>query len=341
MSVTVLLADTGDMQRQVLEGPLLERGVELVSVANGAEALLMLKDLRPQALIANVVLSGVDGYSLCEMVKNDIELVQTRVLLIHDAAVDIDLARATEAGSDGILQKPFNGETLITYLESFGLAVGTGTVTEPVAAVDEVEPFSADAFTMATESPADAAQADADGSFDVSVSDDVSFADVTPPALEAEARDEMFSVEIAEEAPDETLILGDESEPEAVDMAVAAADGVTLAAEEPLEVSFMQEEGAADFDAVTPVRAETTPFDLAESAAAEERSTLLEGPAPAEPVEMASALVGDDLASREGRMLVEEIVRRLSDDVVREIAWEVVPELAERMIREALQKITR
>lgn len=347
MSVTILLADAGEMQRHALEEPLRERGVELVSVANGAEALLMLKDLRPQALVANVVLSGVDGYSLCEMVKNDIELVQTRVLLIHEDAVDVDMVRANEVGSDGILQKPFGVEALTPYLDSFGLVPDAGTPADTAMIDESLTPFAAPAVAAAVEN----AEAADESTFDVGVTDDISFADVTPPVVESEEPAAAFSVDMAVEEPGEPMILGDESEPEAVDLAVAGGDGVSLSVDEPLEVSLMHEgveAGEFDMSAESALEmapaAGVGPFDLAESAAAEERSTLLEGPPPAEPADMSALGAGSvaaDFASREGQILVEEIVRRLSDDVIREIAWEVVPELAERMIREALQKITR
>jgi CheY-like chemotaxis protein len=277
-------------------------------VATGTDALLRIKEIKPDVLIADVAVPGIDGYSLCEIVRNEADLAGMKSILTGEEGTVVDNTRVEAAASDGYLAKPFNAEKLLVHL---GLKTPAGEEMEEEAEVPD------------------------EGAFQMDVSDDMSFADV---ALSEEQRaDGEFVVEETE-AQEEAAEDADETErkPESLDSILGLSD------DEPGEQVDVDLGGDEEEEAVPLQIADSPapvgPFDMTEAPVAEERGGLADEE-PGGAVDTGS--VAGDMASEEGRQLVEEIVKRLSDKVVREVAWEVVPELAERIIKETLEKITK
>jgi len=177
-----------------------------------------------------------------------------------------------------------------------------------------------------------------------------------PPAGEAEEAEgpELRIVEGIDEGAEIELAEPEPAEPEATEAAGEEAlaeieEPVQLVADsEPEDISTGEEVISVESRAAGEGDLGAEPFELEEPAAEPE------GP-EASDVEMLVEKVtervlqrlrvksdmDDEESAREGRDLIEEIVKRLSDDVIREIAWEVVPDLAERMIKKALDEITQ
>jgi CheY-like chemotaxis protein len=121
MSLKVLLADSSGLLKEVLSFSMAEKQIEFVAVETGTDALLQVKDLFPDVILADIALPGVDGYNLCEMVKKDSEL-SSRVVLLFDSLTPVDETKAKAAGYDHALKKPFNAEVLTDLFAEWGLA---------------------------------------------------------------------------------------------------------------------------------------------------------------------------------------------------------------------------
>ena len=120
MSLKVLLADSSGLLKEVLSFSMAEKQIEFVAVETGTDALLQVKELFPDVLLADVSLPGVDGYNLCEMVKSDSEL-SSRVVLLFDTLSPLDETRARAAGYDHALKKPFNADVLLSLFSDWNL----------------------------------------------------------------------------------------------------------------------------------------------------------------------------------------------------------------------------
>jgi CheY-like chemotaxis protein len=100
---------------QRLERYFLEQGGYSVEFANdGLIALERARELKPQILVAEILVPKLDGLSLCRELKSDSATADIRVLIFsHLHAED----RAREAGADAFLFKPLNEELLIETVE--------------------------------------------------------------------------------------------------------------------------------------------------------------------------------------------------------------------------------
>lgn len=94
-----------------------DEGFEVVTVTDGETALLRLKDLAPDLVMADVSLPSRSGYEICEYVKTSGKYPQTRVLLTAGPVAAFDDARAHAAGSDGFVRKPFEASVLLAMVQ--------------------------------------------------------------------------------------------------------------------------------------------------------------------------------------------------------------------------------
>ncbi len=87
-------------------------------VGNAAEALAALPAFRPQLVILDVMMpGGMDGYRLCELIKSDLTLASTYVVLLTARGQKADVEKGRAVRADLYLIKPFSPSQLIAAVE--------------------------------------------------------------------------------------------------------------------------------------------------------------------------------------------------------------------------------
>jgi uncharacterized protein (TIGR02266 family) len=82
--------------------------IELVVARDGFEALAAMRRARPDLILLDLSLPGMDGTEVCREVKADPLLRDTPVLMVTSAGRDDERVRCEEAGCDGIVTKPID-----------------------------------------------------------------------------------------------------------------------------------------------------------------------------------------------------------------------------------------
>lgn len=113
----ILLADHSPHAQRMGERILRDEGYEVATVTDGETALLRLKDLAPDVILADISLPTRNGYEVCEYVKTSGKFPQTRVILTAGPVTAYDETRAQSAGSDGFVRKPFEATALLNTIQ--------------------------------------------------------------------------------------------------------------------------------------------------------------------------------------------------------------------------------
>jgi CheY-like chemotaxis protein len=113
----ILLADHSPHAQRMGERILRDEGFEVVTVTDGDTALLRLKDIDPDLILADISLPSRNGYEICDYVKGSGKYPNTRVVLTAGPLVPLDQARATQVRSDGFVKKPFEASMLIEAVQ--------------------------------------------------------------------------------------------------------------------------------------------------------------------------------------------------------------------------------
>src|SRR5205085_10467301 len=84
-----------------------------VSANDGYEALCLLNETTPDVLIAEIALSGKDGYALCLYIRQEPEFQSLPVILLDDRFDSSNRSLAFTVGADVYLSQPFQPDELI------------------------------------------------------------------------------------------------------------------------------------------------------------------------------------------------------------------------------------
>jgi CheY-like chemotaxis protein len=118
MPKTLLLADDSVTIQKVVGISFASEDIQLVTVDNGTAAVAKAKELRPDIVLADVVMPGLNGYEVCRQIKATPGLSHVPVLLLTGTFEAFDEARAREAGSDGHITKPFEAQALVDLVNA-------------------------------------------------------------------------------------------------------------------------------------------------------------------------------------------------------------------------------
>jgi CheY-like chemotaxis protein len=133
----VLVVDDSLSVRTLVERALKSKRVEVLSAASGAEALAQIKGEEPDLVVCDVIMPDMEGYRICEHVRNDPRLARTPVLLMSGIVNASVLARAAEVGATDVIRKPFAADELVDKVGNL-LASGPRSATLPAPAAGDL-----------------------------------------------------------------------------------------------------------------------------------------------------------------------------------------------------------
>ncbi len=336
----VLLADDSVTIHKVIEIILTAKGFALKAVADGDSALEAVRNFKPDVVLADIDMPGINGYDLAEKIKKNPSTKDIPVILLAGAFETIDNNRAQKSGATSTLIKPFESEDLVNKIREVLSPEAISAESEPrvdsSGEVLEVEGLE----SAGPEAEEDLMELEEESTEEPDLVEFETFEEsVSEPGEEltelepAEAASELEPVEAVPEA--EEGLVEVESEEEAISEAEAeltafeaeedaipfAEEGIT-AVESPVEEIEEAEEELTDIETV---REEPS----AEEAISVEdiREALMKSMDE----KISEALAGVDMKSA----IMEAITPTLSD-AVEKVLWEIAPELTEKLAKETL-----
>lgn len=129
----ILLAEDEKPMRDALKLNLELDGYEVVEAGDGNKALDVLRHQKIDLAILDVMMPGVDGFSVCQTAR--VEGNNTPVLFLTAKGATTDRIEGLKIGADDYMSKPFALEELMLRIQK--LIVRRGTASSSLADVDE------------------------------------------------------------------------------------------------------------------------------------------------------------------------------------------------------------
>ncbi|MDQ7028467.1 MAG: response regulator [Ardenticatenia bacterium] len=108
----VLLVEDDMAAAKLYRWVLMNEGFEVISATSGEEGYTLATEHTPDLIIIDVVLPGIDGYTLCRRLRQNVVTRTIPVLLLSAKGDIADKIAGLEAGADDYLAKPFHPEEL-------------------------------------------------------------------------------------------------------------------------------------------------------------------------------------------------------------------------------------
>jgi DNA-binding response OmpR family regulator len=117
VSRKILVADDSHNIRSVLQLNLEWKGYEVLSAADGEEAVRIAERVRPDLIILDVMMPRRNGFQVCRLFKNDAKTSDIPVILLTAKSQAEDRYWGRDCGADEYITKPFNTPALEQAVE--------------------------------------------------------------------------------------------------------------------------------------------------------------------------------------------------------------------------------
>jgi putative two-component system response regulator len=108
MTSTILIVDDEPAGRDTLEAILAGEDYQLVMAENGFQALERTYELLPDVILLDVMMPGMTGFEVCQVIRRDVRVAETPIIMITALDDRSSLLRGLEAGADDFITKPFD-----------------------------------------------------------------------------------------------------------------------------------------------------------------------------------------------------------------------------------------
>jgi two-component system, cell cycle response regulator DivK len=118
MSKILVVEDTED-NRQIVRDLLSSVGYDLVEATDGIEGVAMAEKERPDLILMDIQLPGVDGYEATRRIRAIPAIARIPIIAVTSYALSGDEAKTREAGCDAYVAKPFSPRQLLAKIREF------------------------------------------------------------------------------------------------------------------------------------------------------------------------------------------------------------------------------
>lgn len=115
---TVLIVDDAESITEFIKQLLEERGYSAVGCVNGAEALRLAVEIRPDLILLDIMMPDVDGYAICARLKADNKTKDIPVIFLSALNSAFDKVKAFKCGAVDYITKPVQNDELMARVKT-------------------------------------------------------------------------------------------------------------------------------------------------------------------------------------------------------------------------------
>jgi two-component system cell cycle response regulator DivK len=119
MSKRILVVEDHEDNRRILRDLLTSAGFESLEAVTGEEGVSLAETERPDLILMDIQLPGLDGYEATRRIKANPALRQIPVIAVTSYALSGDEVKAKDAGCDAYVAKPFSPRALLAKIREY------------------------------------------------------------------------------------------------------------------------------------------------------------------------------------------------------------------------------
>jgi two-component system, cell cycle response regulator len=118
MTARVLVVDDVAANVRLLEAKLSAEYFDVITAMNGPDALALIRSEKPDIVLLDVMMPGMNGYEVCKIVKTDPETMHIPIVMVTALDQISDRVTGLSAGADDFLTKPVDDIALFARVRS-------------------------------------------------------------------------------------------------------------------------------------------------------------------------------------------------------------------------------
>jgi diguanylate cyclase (GGDEF)-like protein len=114
----ILIIDDTEFMTKLITDLLEAAGYDVVAASNGAEGVQKVREEKPDLVILDVVMPGMDGFEVCKVLRDDESNNLMPIIMLTAQDNEDDKLAGLEIGADDYIIKPFNGRELVSRVRN-------------------------------------------------------------------------------------------------------------------------------------------------------------------------------------------------------------------------------
>ena len=115
---TILLVDDDPDIRELVTFNLAKEGYNVVTAKDGAEGVEAVKKHRPDLVLLDVMMPGMDGIEACEAIRTNPDIASTLIAFLSARGEDYSQVAGFDAGADDYITKPISPKVLVSRVKA-------------------------------------------------------------------------------------------------------------------------------------------------------------------------------------------------------------------------------
>ena len=118
MALKALIVDDEQAIVDLVRHHLEKEGLSCLEASEGETALQLARAERPDLIVLDLMLPGIDGLEICRLLRRDPALTNIAIIMLTAKAEEVDRVVGLEMGADDYLVKPFSPRELVARIKA-------------------------------------------------------------------------------------------------------------------------------------------------------------------------------------------------------------------------------
>ncbi len=119
MTRRILVVEDQEDNRRILRDLLRSVGYEMIEAVTGEEGVTLAESSRPDLILMDIQLPGLDGYEATRRIKANPALRAIPIIAVTSYALSGDDVKALQAGCDAYVTKPYSPRALLAKIREY------------------------------------------------------------------------------------------------------------------------------------------------------------------------------------------------------------------------------
>ncbi len=117
MKKRILIVDDEPNIVVPLEFLMLENNYDVETAGTGEKALELISGWKPDLILLDIMLPGMDGYEVCQKIRQEKKLNDIKIVFLSAMARSIDIAKGMGLAADDYITKPFATDYVVSKVK--------------------------------------------------------------------------------------------------------------------------------------------------------------------------------------------------------------------------------
>ncbi|CCK78284.1 MULTISPECIES: response regulator transcription factor [Desulfobacula] len=118
MKKKILIVDDEPNIVVPLEFLMTRNNYDVQTADTGEKALGLILSWKPDLILLDIMLPGMDGYEVCQKIRQEKQFSNTRIIFLSAMARSIDIAKGMGLSADDYITKPFANDYVVSKIKN-------------------------------------------------------------------------------------------------------------------------------------------------------------------------------------------------------------------------------